>query len=53
MFEVNFFVSSSTINVKILENEPVKSATHATDFKKMFLGIDTDDLQFCFHGIDF
>ena len=53
MFKVNFFVSSSTINVEILENGPVKSVTHATDFKKMFLDIDTDDLQFCLYGIDF
>ena len=35
-----FFISYSTIIVKVLENYPIKSVTHAADLKKMFPDID-------------
>ena len=31
-----FFISNGTINVKLLESDPVKPVNHAADFKKMF-----------------
>ena len=40
------FVSNGTIKVKILENDPVKPATHAADLKKMFSNLDIGNLQF-------
>ena len=37
-------VSNGTIKVKILENDQAKPIIHAADFKKMFQGIDIDNL---------
>ena len=39
-----FFVSNGTIKVRILENDQTKPITHAADLKKMFPGIDIDNL---------
>ena len=39
-----FFVSNGTIKAKILENDRAKPITHAADLKKMFPGIDIDNL---------
>ena len=39
-----FFVSNGTIKVQILENDPIKPATHATNLKKIFPDMDNDHL---------
>ena len=39
------FVSNGTVKVKMFKNDPV-SITHAADLKKMFPGIDINNLQF-------